>query len=36
MESYSAQSIIVIGTGLLVIGALVVFIGEYKKLIELE
>jgi hypothetical protein len=36
MESYSSQSIIAPGTGLLVIGALLVFIGEFRKLIELD
>lgn len=36
MESYSTQSIIVLGTGILVIGALVVFIGEYRKLAEIK
>lgn len=36
MESYSTQSIIVLGTGILVIGAMFVFIGEYMKLGELR
>jgi hypothetical protein len=35
MESYSTQSIIVLGTGVLVIGAFLVFIGEYRKLGEI-
>jgi hypothetical protein len=35
MESYSTQSIIVLGAGILVVGAFLVFIGEYKKLGEL-
>lgn len=35
MESYSTQSIIVLGTAILVIGALFVFIGEFRKLGEI-
>lgn len=35
MESYSTQSIIVLGTAILVIGAFFVFIGEYRKLGEI-
>ncbi|MBT2692712.1 hypothetical protein [Bacillus sp. ISL-55] len=35
MESYSTQSIIVLGAGVLVIGAFLVFIGEYRKLGEI-
>jgi hypothetical protein len=35
MESYYTQSIIVLGTAILVIGAFFVFIGEYRKLGEI-
>jgi hypothetical protein len=35
MESYTSQSIIVLGTAILVIGAFFVFIGEYRKLGEI-
>lgn len=35
VESYSTQSIIVLGAAILVIGAFLVFIGEYKKLGEI-
>ena len=35
MESYSTQSIIVLGTAILVVGAFFVFIGEYRKLGEI-
>jgi hypothetical protein len=35
MESYSTQSIIVLGAGILVIGAFLVFVGEYRKLGEI-
>lgn len=36
MESYLTQSIIVLGAGVLVIGAFLVFVGEYRKLGELS
>jgi hypothetical protein len=35
MESYFTQSIIALGAGVLVIGAFLVFVGEYRKLGEL-
>lgn len=35
MESYSTQSIIVLGTAILVVGAFLVFIGEFRKLGEI-
>ncbi|KIY23081.1 hypothetical protein [Mesobacillus subterraneus] len=35
VESYSTQSIIVLGAAILVIGAFLVFIGEYRKLGEI-
>ncbi len=34
MEDYFSQSIIVLGAGLLVLGAILVFIGEYLKLTD--
>lgn len=36
MESYVSQSIIALGAGLLVLGAILVFIGEYLKLTEIK
>ncbi|WP_304978783.1 hypothetical protein [Alkalihalobacillus sp. AL-G] len=36
MESVTTQSLIAIGAGILVIGAVLVFIGEFSKLIELR
>ena len=36
MESYSNQYIIALGAGILLLGAFFVFIGEYRKLIELR
>jgi hypothetical protein len=36
MESYFSQSIIALGAGLLVLGAILVFIGEYLKLTEIK
>ncbi len=36
MESVASQSLIALGAGIIVIGALLVFIGEYSKLIELR
>ncbi len=36
MESYFSQSIIALGAGLLVLGAILVFIGEYLKLKEIK
>ncbi len=36
MESLASQSLVALGAGILVIGAVLVFIGEYSKLIELR